>query len=94
MSLTKLLIDFLKSWTNKIALLVLKIYRFFISPFTGGQCRFEPSCSVYAENAFHVHSPLYAFYLTIKRLARCHPWGGQGYDPVPKTFRKETENGH
>ncbi len=61
------------------------IYRLFLSPFLGRQCRFLPTCSHYAEEALHRHGVLHGSWLTLRRLARCHPWGGSGYDPVPET---------
>ena len=46
-------------------------------------CRFSPSCSQYAGQAIEVHGPVRGAWLALRRLGRCHPWGGQGYDPVP-----------
>lgn len=47
-------------------------------------CRFTPSCSAYAVDALHAHGAVRGSALAVRRLARCHPWGGQGYDPVPE----------
>jgi putative membrane protein insertion efficiency factor len=58
-------------------------YRMFLSPVLPSACRFEPSCSRYALHALARHGALRGGWLTIKRIARCHPWGGGGYDPVP-----------
>jgi uncharacterized protein len=62
-------------------------YRLLISPLLaatfGPACRFDPSCSQYARQAFIEHGLLRGFYLSLRRLARCHPLGGWGYDPVP-----------
>ena len=62
-------------------------YRFLISPFTPPSCRFEPTCSSYAEKAIRQHGTWVGFWLTVKRLSRCHPierFGGEsGFDPVP-----------
>lgn len=63
---------------------VIWLYRFTLSPFLGGQCRFYPTCSQYALDAYHLHPPLRATWLTIRRLSRCHPLGGRGPDPVPR----------
>lgn len=58
-------------------------YRVTLGPFLGGHCRFHPSCSQYALDALATHPPHRALVLTVRRLLRCHPWGGQGFDPVP-----------
>jgi uncharacterized protein len=58
-------------------------YQLLISPLLLPSCRFEPSCSHYAQEAITEHGALRGIILTLKRLARCHPWGGSGYDPVP-----------
>ena len=62
---------------------LIRLYQLIISPLLGGSCRFEPSCSAYAEEALKRHGALRGSWLTICRIGRCHPWGGQGYDPVP-----------
>ena len=59
-------------------------YRYAISPILGPCCRFQPSCSEYALEAIAEHGLLRSVFLILRRLFRCHPWGGQGYDPVPK----------
>ena len=59
-------------------------YRMLVSPVLPAACRFEPSCSRYGIEALHRHGPLKGGWLALRRLARCHPWGGPGgYDPVP-----------
>lgn len=65
------------------AFLLLCFYRSFLTAIFGGACRFEPSCSEYARQAFHKHSLGKAFVLTFKRLVKCRPGGPYGYDPVP-----------
>lgn len=67
------------------AILALPVrgYRLFLSPWIGHGCRFQPTCSAYALEALRRHGALRGGWLTLRRLARCHPWGGQGYDPVP-----------
>lgn len=62
---------------------VVKFYQLCISPFTPPSCRFTPTCSQYAVEALRKYGPFKGGWLTLKRLARCHPWGGSGYDPVP-----------
>ena len=59
------------------------IYQKVISPFFPSSCRFNPTCSVYAIDAIKKKGPFSGFWLAIKRIAKCHPWGGSGYDPVP-----------
>jgi len=58
-------------------------YRMLISPLLGPNCRFEPSCSVYAGEAVERFGAWRGSILAVRRLARCHPWGGSGWDPVP-----------
>jgi putative membrane protein insertion efficiency factor len=58
-------------------------YQATLSRIIGGHCRFEPSCSCYSLDAFRMHGAVRGAWLTLRRLARCHPWGGQGHDPVP-----------
>jgi uncharacterized protein len=64
-------------------LLLIKIYQRIVSPWLGPKCRFTPTCSHYAEEAFKKYGVFKGFWLTIKRIGKCHPWGGSGYDPVP-----------
>lgn len=64
-------------------LALVKFYQSCISPYTPPACRFTPTCSQYAVEALKKYGPLKGGWLTLKRLARCHPWGGSGYDPVP-----------
>ncbi len=64
---------------------LVKAYRLLLSPWLGNGCRFEPSCSVYAIGALERHGALGGSYLTLRRLARCHPWCEGGHDPVPET---------
>ena len=68
----------------KIISLPIYIYRLFISPLTGKNCRFEPTCSEYALAALKTHGIFYGSYLSIKRILKCHPFSRySGYDPVP-----------
>ena len=67
----------------EMLLLPIYFYRNCISPLTPPSCRFTPTCSQYAIEAIRKHGPFKGLYLAIRRLLRCHPWGGSGYDPVP-----------
>lgn len=60
-----------------------RLYKRCLSPWFGDACRFYPSCSDYAVEAIEKHSYLRGGWLAIRRLMRCHPWGGCGHDPVP-----------
>jgi hypothetical protein len=62
---------------------VLELHRLVLSPWLGPACRFEPTCSRYAEQAIERHGVLRGSWLAARRLARCHPFGGCGLDPVP-----------
>lgn len=66
-----------------LGMLAVRGYQMVLSPFLGGRCRFDPSCSVYAMEALRRHGGLRGGWLTLRRLLRCHPWGGCGHDPVP-----------
>lgn len=63
---------------------IITIYRHFISPWVAPRCRFYPTCSTYGLEAVRLHGGFRGGWLTLKRLARCHPWGGYGIDFVPK----------
>ena len=58
-------------------------YRLFLSPLLGVNCRFQPSCSDYAREAISRHGSTKGSWLALRRIGRCHPFGGSGYDPVP-----------
>lgn len=62
---------------------LVRLYQRCISPLTPPSCRFTPTCSQYALEALRKYGPIKGLWLTLKRLSRCHPWGGSGYDPVP-----------
>ncbi|MBO4263844.1 MAG: membrane protein insertion efficiency factor YidD [Bacteroidales bacterium] len=75
------------AWLRRIAafpfVLLILFYRVCISPFTPPSCRFTPTCSAYALEAFRKYGPFKGFYLSLRRILRCRPGGGSGYDPVP-----------
>jgi len=62
---------------------LIKFYQLAISPFLGKNCRYEPTCSHYTLEALQIHGLIKGSWLAAKRIASCHPWGGNGYDPVP-----------
>jgi len=62
---------------------LIKLYQWIISPWLGPKCRFTPTCSQYGLEAFQKHGVFKGLWLTARRIAKCHPWGGSGYDPVP-----------
>jgi putative membrane protein insertion efficiency factor len=64
-------------------IILIKLYQWIISPILGPKCRFTPSCSHYTLEALKKYGILKGSWLGIKRISRCHPWGGHGYDPVP-----------
>ena len=72
--------SWLVSW---LLVAAIRIYQALVSPWLGPACRFEPSCSHYAIEAVQRHGPVRGVWLAAKRLARCHPLGDHGYDPLP-----------
>ena len=64
---------------------LISIYQRLISPLVGPCCRFHPTCSEYAKEALESHGLVMGIWLTIKRLSKCHPLGGSGFDPVPRS---------
>jgi putative membrane protein insertion efficiency factor len=68
---------------KKIALLFVKFYQYCIRPLLPDACRYSPSCSNYAIEAINKHGAFKGGWLGLKRIFRCHPFGGHGYDPVP-----------
>ena len=76
----------MKTWKEILSwpfIFLIKIYQWVLSPLLGPKCRFTPTCSNYGIGAFKKYGPLKGAWLTIKRIGRCHPWGGHGHDPVP-----------
>jgi putative membrane protein insertion efficiency factor len=66
----------------------IRFYQKGISPYLPSACRYTPSCSAYAIEALEVHGAARGSWLTVRRLLRCQPWGGKGYDPVPPPRRE------
>ena len=66
-------------------ILLVRIYRLFVSPLIGANCRHLPTCSEYAIEALRLHGPLRGGFYAVKRISRCHPWANPAFDPVPGT---------
>ena len=73
-------------------LTIIKVYRVLFSPILGGQCRFEPTCSRYAAEAYRLHGPITGSKMTTARICRCHPWNKGGFDPVQIPNDKPNDN--
>ncbi len=67
---------------------IVRVYQLVLSPLLGPRCRFQPTCSSYALEAITRHGGIKGGWLATKRIAKCHPWGGFGYDPVPQGTNK------
>lgn len=67
-----------------VVLVSLRVYKLFVSPFYAGSCRFHPSCSSYMAEAVTQHGVVKGMALGVRRLLRCRPFGGHGFDPVPR----------
>ena len=67
----------------RVPFFIIQVYRRLLSPLLPSTCRFHPSCSSYGAEAYQVHGFWQGTWLTIRRIARCHPWNPGGYDPVP-----------
>ena len=68
---------------NYFLIVPIKLYQILLSPLIGPSCRFTPTCSNYAIEAINKHGPFKGFWLAIKRISKCHPWGDSRHDPVP-----------
>ena len=73
----------MKKIPQKVLIYLIRLYQKFISPLCPGVCRYRPTCSQYTIEAIEIHGIFRGIWLGIKRILRCHPWGGSGYDPVP-----------
>ena len=65
-------------------IIIIKFYQTLISPLLGSNCRFQPTCSKYCMDSLKVWGLFKGLYLSMKRIIKCHPWGGKGFDPVPR----------
>lgn len=82
-TITEVLLSIIKRLLGLFFTGLIRFYQVAISPMTQSSCRYTPTCSQYALEAVHKHGPFKGGWLAIKRLLRCNPWGGHGYDPVP-----------
>ena len=80
--------------TRKLGILPIRFYQLTLSGFVGFHCRYQPTCSAYGIEAIERHGLLKGLALTLRRLARCHPWGGSGYDPVPQSSHEHGGHEH
>ncbi len=78
------------SWVLRALIIA---YRYGLSPVLGANCRYEPSCASYAQEAIGVHGPFFGSWLAIRRVLRCQPWGAMGYDPVPTARSVDHDHG-
>lgn len=76
------------SFFNNLLILPIRLYQIFLSPLLGKNCRYTPTCSHYSIDAIREWGPIKGTWLAIKRIVSCNPWGGSGYDPVPKREKK------
>jgi len=72
---------------TRLVVALVHAYQLLLSPFFGGTCRFEPSCSQYAIDAINQHGPRRGGWLALRRVVKCHPFGPHGLDPVPGDSR-------
>ncbi|RNC67119.1 membrane protein insertion efficiency factor YidD [Proteiniphilum sp. X52] len=82
----------MKNVLTWILLLPVYFYRAVISPLAPPSCRYTPTCSQYTIEALKKHGPFRGFYLSVKRVISCNPWGGSGYDPVPDPKLKKRKS--
>ena len=72
------------SFGVRLGVVLVRTYQVLLSPFSGGACRFTPSCSEYALEAIQEHGLVRGLLLSLRRVGRCHPLGSSGFDPVPR----------
>lgn len=88
------MLRFVRKLLSTLLLLPIYFYRACISPLKPPSCRYAPTCSQYAIEAIRLHGPGLGLWLAVKRIARCNPWGGSGYDPVPSIIRCDIHTHH
>ncbi|MEM9886853.1 MAG: membrane protein insertion efficiency factor YidD [Bacteroidota bacterium] len=79
----------MSTFFKKIPIAIIRFYQAALSPYIGQRCRYSPTCSAYTIEAIEEWGIFKGIWLGIRRIGRCHPWGGHGYDPVPKKIVKE-----
>lgn len=77
----------LRQIPQRLLIVLIRAYRYVLSPWIGNACRYWPTCSEYALEAIEIHGAVRGGWLMLGRLARCHPYGKGGVDPVPEAFR-------
>jgi putative membrane protein insertion efficiency factor len=78
---------------RKIFILPIRLYQLTLSPMLGANCRYTPSCSQYMIDAIQEWGPIKGIWMGLRRISRCHPWGGHGHDPVPRRSRAGEKEG-
>lgn len=76
---------------GRILIGVIRFYQMAVTPWTPASCRYTPTCSQYAVEGVETHGAVRGAWLAARRIARCHPWGGHGYDPVPPAAEDAAE---
>ncbi len=84
-----MILETFKKIIISILIFLIKIYQWFISPLFKANCRYLPTCSEYTIESLEKHGIIKGIYLSIKRILNCHPFGDEGFDPVPKNTKKE-----
>ncbi len=74
---------------RRLAIRLVRGYQLLVSPLLGNNCRFQPTCSQYCIEALEKFGVWRGSWLTLRRLSRCHPWGGSGFDPLPSADKHE-----
>jgi hypothetical protein len=77
------ILQWINRWLGLPFLGLIRLYQLVLSPLLGPKCRYTPTCSHYAMEAIRKYGPLKGCWLAMRRIGRCHPWGGHGHDPVP-----------
>jgi putative membrane protein insertion efficiency factor len=79
----KWVVVFFRMIARGVVIGLIKLYQYLLSPMLGASCRYTPTCSQYGIEAVKKYGAIKGGWLTLKRIARCNPWGGHGHDPVP-----------